>query len=126
LVGCTETAYLPEGDPVAGKAVFEQLGCWECHEVVGGNYPDPSAIPPTYVALGSGEGTQSRMFLMESIIAPSHQFARPSAPAGGAAGVENVKIGSKSRMADYSESLTVRELFDLVSYLEQLQRGGSS
>ena len=28
IVGCSETVYLPEGDPVAGRMVFEQLACW--------------------------------------------------------------------------------------------------
>ena len=102
MVGCSETAYLPEGDPVAGRMVFEQLACWECHEVVGDDFPDPSAIPPTYVALGAREGTKSRSFLMESVIAPSHQFASPSPPQGEAVGDENVRIGTRSRMTDYS------------------------
>jgi hypothetical protein len=87
---------------------------------VGDVYPDPSAITPTFVTLGPPL-KKSRPYLVESIIAPSHHFAEPQPPAGQTVAVENLKSGTKSRMTDYSDKLTVRQLLDLVAYLEHLQ-----
>jgi mono/diheme cytochrome c family protein len=120
LGGCgSEALYLPEGDPVAGRAVFEQFQCYGCHEVVGDSFPAPSAITPTFVALG-GAPAKSREYLVESIIAPSHPFAMPQPPPGRTAGDINVRTGVGSRMMDYSDSMTVRQLLDLAAYLETL------
>lgn len=116
-----ETVHFPEGDAKAGKQVFTELKCYSCHEVIGEDYPDPSAITPTFVPLGATGEVKPRLYLVESIIAPSHQFAQPRAPEGQAAGDENIKAGTRSRMTDYSEQLTVRELCDLVSYLASIQ-----
>ena len=44
-------AGLPEGDPVAGKAVFMEMRCWSCHEIPGGDMPKPVASPPVPVYL---------------------------------------------------------------------------
>ena len=121
LGGCGgEMLHLPEGDPVAGRAVFEQFQCYGCHNVVGDSFPDPSAVTPTFVALGGGPA-KSRAYLVESIIAPSHRFAKPQPPPGRTAGELNIRTGSGSRMMDYSDAMTVRQLFDLASYLETLQ-----
>jgi hypothetical protein len=119
--GCGgEALHLPDGDPVAGRAVFEQYQCYGCHEVVGDSFPAPSAITPTFVTLG-GAPAKSRAYLVESIIAPSHQFATPQPPPGQTAGDIHVRDGVGSRMTDYSEWMTIKELFDLVAYLETLE-----
>jgi len=67
-----------------------------------------------------------RLYLLESIIAPSHQFAQPRPPAGQTSSEQNIKAGTRSRMSDYSEQLTVRELCDLVSYLDTIQGTGGT
>jgi hypothetical protein len=121
FAACAETVHLPDGNYAAGKETFSELQCYSCHEVVGENYPDPSAITPTFVTLGSPQKKLSRPYLVESIIAPSHQFAEPQLPPGQTGGVEGIKSGPKSRMTDYSGRLTVRQLLDLVAYRESLQ-----
>jgi hypothetical protein len=112
--------FIPEGSPMAGKVVFSEHRCYACHEVKGEDFPAPSAIPSTFVSFGPGE-FKSREYLMESVIAPSHRFALPRPPRGQTAGEENIKSGNKSRMANYSDTLTVREMLDLVAYLESVQ-----
>jgi hypothetical protein len=119
--GGGESVHWPEGNVDSGKEVFSKLQCWGCHEVVGEEYPDPTAITPTFVSLGSPDRELSQAYLIESIIAPSHQFATPKPPEGQVAGEDNVRMGARSKMTDYSESLTIKELWDLVAYLEHLQ-----
>jgi hypothetical protein len=121
--GGGESIQFPEGNVESGKQLFTELKCFACHEVIGQDYPDPSAITPTFVPLGATGAPLSRLFLVESIIAPSHQFATPRPPAGQTGGDDNVKTGQRSRMTDYSDQLTVRELCDLVAYLEAIQGG---
>lgn len=119
------TMYLPDGDPAAGKVVFEQSQCYGCHLVEGASFPEPTAITPTFVTLGKTGRQLTRPYLIESIIAPSHSFATPQPPEGEVAGDRNIRSGQRSRMTDYSDQLTVKELFDLVAYLEDLQGGPS-
>jgi len=123
LVACSkETLFLPDGDAGAGKAVFTQYQCYGCHEVKGDSFPAPTAITPTFVAIGAIGAPKTRTYFVESIIAPSHQFAIPQAPAGQSTGDNNIKMGSRSKMTDFSDQLTVRQLFDLVAYMEKLQK----
>ncbi len=120
--------HIPQGDPVKGRAIFTEVSCHTCHRVQGEEFPRPVASPPVPVVLGSPLNRQSRQYLAESIIAPSHRFAHPrplySDPPFeySRAEYENIRSGKLSRMGDYSELMTVRELFDLVSYLDSLQK----
>jgi hypothetical protein len=125
LTACSsEALYLPEGDAAAGRVVFTENQCFGCHEVRGDDFPAPTTITPTYVPLGNVGRVQSRLYLLESIVAPSHQFATPRPPAGVQATDLNIRAGQGSRMTDYSDRLTIREALDLVAYLEQLQQSG--
>jgi len=104
---------LPEnGDIGRGRAAFMELGCHECHKVVGENFPAPTADPPVPVALG---GTVHEIrtdgYLVTSMINPSHKLA--GYPKDQVATAEG-----KSRMPDETEAMTVRQLVDLVAYLQ--------
>jgi hypothetical protein len=55
----------------------------------------------------------SRGLIVESIIAPSHRVPE---------GIEGVRNQDMSRMGDYSEAMTVRQLIDIVAFLELLGR----
>lgn len=128
LAGCQSGGlYIPDGDAHKGREVYTEMGCYTCHQVRGEQFPEPVASPPVPVVLGSPFDKQPRRYLFESIIAPSHRFARPrptySEPPFeySRAEYENIRSGTLSRMGDYSQVLTVRELLDLVSYLESLQ-----
>lgn len=87
------------------------MKCNACHVVKGLSLPPPVAEPPVSVPLGgvvTYQPTDGRF--VTAIINPSHQIA-PGLPK------ELVESGGQSRMADYGDLLTVRELVDLVAFL---------
>ena len=104
---------LPAGDPVAGKKAFVDLGCNQCHEVYGGDVARPTADPavPAYLG-GNAIEAPPREHLIREIIDPSHKIAPGWAE-------DLVRSGNRSRMPDdYSEVMTVRQLTDIVAFLE--------
>lgn len=102
---------LPPGDAEAGRATFVTLECHSCHTVVGvPDLPPPRMTPP--IALG---GTvplpRTDGDLTTDIILPSSHFAR-GYPA------QHVQEGARSKMPDYTERMSVRQLADLVAFLQ--------
>ncbi|HZT32608.1 MAG TPA: c-type cytochrome [Bryobacteraceae bacterium] len=103
---------LPEsGDVERGKAVFVAFGCYHCHEVHGADLPRPDVQPPVPVVLG-GEVTKELTdgYLVTSVINPSHRLAPYPK--------ELITTGGHSRMTSYADQMTVRQLIDLVAYLQ--------
>jgi hypothetical protein len=102
--------YMPDGDPVKGQAVFVSMRCNACHSVAGVALPAPVAEPPVSFVLG-GEvpSVKTDGDLAGSIIAPSHRLRSHT---------ENAKAGQLSRMGDFSEAMSVRELIDVVAFLQ--------
>ena len=118
MVGCTAERRsargfrLPEGDALRGQVVFAELKCYTCHKVYKHDeFPAPTVDPSVPVALGGryaslpGDGD-----LVTSIIHPSHKISSRYAHA-------MVTTGSSSRMGDFTESLSVRDMIDLVAFL---------
>lgn len=104
----------PPGDPERGRAAFVALRCYYCHRVEGAELPSPLAQPPVPVTLGDRtRPAPSRERLVRGIIAPSHEFAPGYKE-------ELIRDGKLSRMGDYSDVLTVRQVSDLVAFLESL------
>ena len=102
---------LPDGDVEAGKKAFVELKCNACHRVEGMDFGEPVADPPVPVTLGGPTPyVKSDGELVTSIINPSHRLARGFPK-------EEITSGSGSRMADYSDVMTVRQLIDLVAFL---------
>lgn len=103
---------LPDGDPERGRAVFVALQCHACHTVAGGGVPAPVTKPSVPVVLG-GKVYHARTDgeLVTAVVHPSYRLA---------AGYEHeaVTSGSLSRMGDFTEAMTVRELIDLVAFLQ--------
>jgi hypothetical protein len=102
---------LPDGDIELGKEAFLELRCNACHKVQGLDLPPPVADPPVPVVLGGAvdyQPTDGRF--VTSIINPSHKLASGYPE-------ELLRSGSESRMADYSDVMTVRKLVDLVAFL---------
>jgi sulfur-oxidizing protein SoxX len=117
LLGCVvgeKSAHgfrLPDGDVEQGRQVFVDLKCNNCHAVAGEDLPGPVAEPPLGFELG-GVVTSVRTDgeLVTAIVNPSHRLVAASPP-------ERVASGGLSRMGDFSEAMTVRDLIDLVAYL---------
>jgi hypothetical protein len=107
---------LPEGDAGRGREAFVALKCHECHRVAGDDLPAPVASPPVPVVLG-GDVAHARTDgdLVTSIIHPSHRLA-PGYPA------ELITAGTGSRMPDHADAMTVRQMIDLVAFLQSRYR----
>jgi sulfur-oxidizing protein SoxX len=103
---------LPEGNAERGKTLFVELKCNDCHQVAGTDLAAPAARATEPVMLG-GEFAYHRTDgeLVTAIINPSHRLVRGYPR-------DLVEREGKSRMKDYSDRLTVRELVDLVAFLQ--------
>ena len=98
----------PSGDAERGKAAFVARQCYNCHSVEGVDLPSASLLPKA-VALGGEFSHQvTDGYLVTSIMYPSHVVAghaKSQSPAG-------------LRMPDYADDMTVRELTDIVAFLQ--------
>jgi mono/diheme cytochrome c family protein len=107
------TVTLPAGDAKAGRQAFQDLKCYLCHQKTGDTrFPAPvgaSRGPDLDATLRR----QSASDVAAAIVAPSHSMSvrtpralRPT-----------LARESASPMGDFSATLTVRQLADLLSYL---------
>lgn len=104
--------FFPSGSVEAGQRAFSDLKFSPCHAVVGrDDLPVPTAVD-SGPALVSIQARKSRGDLATAIIAPSHSLALPG---------EIWADGRLSRMGDYSEVMTIRQLIDLVAFLKSLE-----
>jgi hypothetical protein len=120
-VGCASltsrsgSVQLSPGDARRGKAAFLDLRCNHCHRVAGVEMPGPVAQPSVPVVLGDpAKPAKTKEYLAQSIIAPSHEFARGYKE-------DLIREGKLSRMGDYSDVLTLRQLSDLVAFLQSVR-----
>lgn len=115
--GCSSTRRspsgfrLPPGDVTAGQKAFVDLQCTTCHTVAGvQGLPAPTVPAP--VALGGGKPLPpTDGDLTTDIIMPSSHFAS-GYPAS------QTQEGAKSKMPDYTTKMTVRQLADLVAFMQ--------
>ena len=104
---------LPEGDIERGRASFVELGCPQCHRVAGDDELGiSSADAQLEVDLG-GRVTRIKTYgdLVTSIINPSHKISAPGPQARDPSGGSSMRV--------YNEVMTVQQLVDLVSYLQE-------
>ena len=101
---------LPVGQPEAGRDAFVSLGCHSCHAVAWDEeLPAPVSAAPG-PELGLDLGKLGPGGLATSIVVPSHDIAEKyRSPIG----------GDVSRMTDYSGVMTIRQLADIVAFLER-------
>jgi mono/diheme cytochrome c family protein len=105
---------LPDGDVERGKTAFLELRCYTCHTVSG---VDIGVRGKEYAFLRSvvlgGETRRVKTYgeLVTSIINPSHSLV-PGYPN------ELITKGDESAMANFNDRLTVRQLIDLVAFLQ--------
>ncbi len=108
--------FLPEGDAVKGRAAFDRLKCATCHRVENDAAFAPPVAAQEAPKLGARQARYSRGWIANSIVTPSHTIAWDS---DGKADESDL-----SRMGDFTEAMTVRELIDLVTYIKSLGRKG--
>src|SRR5262245_64777424 len=103
---------VPPGDAARGREVFVSLECFACHEVKGEQFPQPSKTPPGSGPDLTGMGSHHPAeYFAESIINPNRVIVLGT----GYTGADRL-----SKMPDYSESMSIRQLVDLVAYLKSL------
>jgi mono/diheme cytochrome c family protein len=100
-----------------GRRLFVEMGCAGCHEIKGEDLPRFASGEPGVGPELSQMAYHPPEFLAESIINPNAMIEP-----------EDKKLGyiaedGKSRMPDYGDILTVRQLVDLVAYLASLKHG---
>jgi L-cysteine S-thiosulfotransferase len=103
---------LPDGDVEHGRAVFVDLKCNACHRVEGVDLPAPTVHPEVPVILGGRVPyAKTDGELVTSIINPSYRIV---------AGYRRdlVAAGERSRMIDTSETITARQMADVVAFLQ--------
>ena len=109
----TREFVLPPGDAAAGQATFVELGCNNCHSVTDKVAHEPTAEQSIHVKLG-GTVTRVKTYpdLVTSIINPSHKLSR-------GANAMTVTEDGASKMPNHNETMTVQQLVDLTTFLEQ-------
>jgi cytochrome c len=106
------TFKLPPGaDAARGRAVFEKLECYKCHELKGAKFPAPSQRDSIGPELSSMASHHSEGFLAESIVNPNAFIDK---------GQPYTATDGTSKMPSFNDSLTVQDLIDLVAFLKGL------
>jgi hypothetical protein len=104
---------LPAGNAERGKEAFVRFRCFDCHGVEGVNLP-PGEEPNQVIVKLGGEVTREKTYadLVTGIVNPSHRLATGYDPT-------LVARDGKSRMTVYNDVMTVTELIDLVTFLQE-------
>jgi mono/diheme cytochrome c family protein len=107
---------IPPGDAAEGRKVFVALECFACHEVKGESFPQSSKTPrasgPELTGMGSHHPAE---YFAESIVNPNRVIVQGpgyTAPDG------------LSKMPSYADSMTLKQLVDVVAYVKSLSGGG--
>ena len=103
---------LPDGDPEQGREAFVALECNSCHTIKSMTLPVAASPGPVTIELGGDvRHVKSYGELVTSVINPSHVIARKySKP--------EVAPEGESLMRIYNDVMTVRQLIDLVAFLQ--------
>ena len=107
---------LPQGNPAEGRKLFVEAECYKCHEVKGEKFP---GVAETEKGVGPELSQMAGMhppeFFAESIINPN-AVIDPKAKE-----LSYVGEDGKSKMPDYSDTLTAKQVADLASYIASLK-----
>ena len=110
---------LPQGDPVEGRKVFIAMECYKCHEIEGENF---SRVAEAERGVGPELSQMAGMhpveFFAESIIYSNAVIDEEDREKG------YLGEDGRSKMPDYNDVLTVKQVADLVAYLNSLKSGG--
>ncbi len=109
---------IPPGDATEGRNVFVSMECYACHGVNGENFPQDSKTPrgsgPDLTGMG---GHHPAEYFVESILNPNRVIVQGP----GYTGPDGL-----SKMPSYAETMTLKQLVDVVAYLKSLGGGMTS
>ncbi len=107
---------LPPGDAAAGEKVFTDMKCWSCHRVSGREFgkldDNPGLIGPNLTA---EHGKLPREYLAESIVNYDRWKAH------GRYSIHFRTPDGTSRMGNYAEAMTLRQMIDVVEFMKSLR-----
>jgi mono/diheme cytochrome c family protein len=106
------TFAMPPGDPAAGRTAFAAMECHACHRVEGEHFPETAQRKgkgPDLTAMGSHHPAE---YFAESILNPNRVIVEGAGYTGD---------DGLSTMPSYADSMTVKQLTDLVAYLTSLK-----
>ena len=107
---------LPPGTASAGEQVFVKMECYSCHTVASRRFGDPAQNPGGIGPdLTGAHARLPREYLAESVVNFERYIAHGQYKKG------YVAADGTSRMGDYNDLLTVRELLDLVEFLRGIR-----
>jgi mono/diheme cytochrome c family protein len=105
---------LPEGEPEEGRQSFIAMKCYTCHKIEGEKFPvvkaDEGGVGPDLTGIG---GVQTPLYLFESILNPNAVIVQ---------GEGFTAVDGKSKMPEFHDTMTLRQVTDLVAYLASLGR----
>lgn len=111
---------LPAGDPALGRKVFIEVECYKCHEVKGETFPAVAyADKGVGPELSQMAGMHPVEFFGESIINPNAVIDSDAKEKG------YLGDDGKSKMPNFNDILTVKQVSDLAAYLNVAQRQGT-
>jgi len=100
--------FLPVGDQAAGREAFVELYCYYCH-LVPGDPEMPGLVGDTKGPdIGARQAQRSREWIAMSIVAPGHEMPP-------------LMREPQSPMGDYKDAMTIRQLMDLVAFVERAE-----
>jgi L-cysteine S-thiosulfotransferase len=102
--------HLPDGNPERGKAVFVEMKCYTCHRVAGVEGLDLSARTPVTLG-GRVRYTPTDGQIVTSIVEPSYRMAEGYRK-------DLIEVDGRSLMPDTSHAMTIRQMIDLVAFLQ--------
>lgn len=112
-----DTIVLPKGDAAAGRRAFEELKCVVCHRVSSDSgLPSPLAQSSGPV-LNALLQLQTSADIASAIVSPSHSLSVRTSEAVKA----QMSRQGLSPMGDYSRTMTLRQLADLLAYLRTVR-----
>ena len=101
---------VPVGDPGPGRVAFAFLRCNTCHQVEGEEVMAPPIADMPGPAIGAKQAAYDVGKLITAVVAPSHDIEPGGASEGG-----------MSRMGDFTDVMTVRQMLDIVAYIQSLE-----
>ncbi len=118
--GAGPSIEFPEGDSEEGFYVFEEMKCFQCHLIEGAEF-DPGELTEEDLRGGVGPeltgigAIQDYEYLFESVVNPSAVVLPDPSPDQKYSGEDGT-----SKMPDFLDTLSARQLVDLAAYLKSL------
>ena len=107
---------IPRGHAVDGRKVFVAMECFACHEVKGEEFPSDAKTPrgagPALTGMGAHHPPE---YFAESILNPNRVIVT---------GTDYTGADGLSKMPSYADTMTLKQLVDVVAYLRSLTGGG--